>query len=234
MPSAAIINPLTTKKGHVYMKTTNMVHLCCAVVLGGISSVVVPPISQAQIITVQNNPTRDAELRGSERTVQLARDEERDQARAAAEAERRRTDDERRSHRERPGEAYVAGFGGVTLGHNFSDIEGTGAGAGLNQADIGLKNSVVYGGKIGYFMPGRLNWLGFEVEGFNTTPHLEQQGSVLGSHLRVTTVAVNLVARAQMACDDDRTDTSRADRTDTSRAEGRSRGTYPDRDHHGL
>ena len=49
----------------------------------------------------------------------------------------------------------------VTFGHDFTDVERTGAGAGLNQGDIDLKNSVVYGGKIGYFLPEQMNWLGF-------------------------------------------------------------------------
>jgi opacity protein-like surface antigen len=199
--------------------------LWCAVMFSGISCAFLPLMGEAQT-TVQEDPAKDADrTRGSGRAGEVSGAGDTERARAA-EAERRRMHDEQRSHRDRPGEWYVAGFGGVTLGHNFNDVERTGAGAGLNQEDIGLKNSVVYGGKIGYFLPDRLNWLGFEAEGFNTTPHFEQQGSVPGSHLRVTTAAFNVVARAQLACDDDRTD-----RSDIG---GRSRGTSPERDNRGL
>ena len=47
--------------------------------------------------------------------------------------------------------------------------KGTGALSGIKLGDIDLKNSGVYGAKVGYFMPRRLNWLGLEMEGFNTT-----------------------------------------------------------------
>lgn len=115
--------------------------------------------------------------------------------------------EERVVERHREGEVYVAGFGGFTWGHQFSGVEGTGT---LNnQGQIGsqdLANSVVYGAKIGYFHPGRLNWLGLEVEGFNSTPHIEQGAGLPGSHLRVTTLAFNLIARTKVGCrhgDDD-------------------------------
>jgi hypothetical protein len=118
---------------------------------------------------------------------------------------------ERRYHE---GEPYVAGFGGFTLGHSFSNVDGTGALAGETVAgaeSFDLANSVVYGMKAGYFLPTRrLNWLGLELEAFNTTPHLEQQGGIAGSHLRVTTVAMNVIARKRMACGDrDRHDRTR-------------------------
>jgi opacity protein-like surface antigen len=201
----------------------NSYALWCAILFGGVSCASLPSMSHAQT-TVQEDPAREAERRpGSERTGEVSGAGDTERTRAA-EAERRRMHDERRPHHDRPGEWYVAGFGGVTLGHNFNDVERTGAGAGLNQEDIGLKNSVVYGGKIGYFLPDRLNWLGFEAEGFNTTPHFEQQGAIPGSHLRVTTAAFNVVARAHMACDDDRTD----------RSDIGSRGTSPERDNRGL
>src|SRR6185437_8644616 len=89
------------------------------------------------------------------------------------------------------GEFYVAGFGGFTLGHSFGNVEGRGTLATQNIDSFDLANSVIYGMKAGYFLPGRLNWLGFEVEGFNTTPHLEQNANFPGSYLRVTTLAFN-------------------------------------------
>ena len=92
-----------------------------------------------------------------------------------------------------------------TIGHGFDNVEGTGLASGINLGDIDLKDSGVYGAKVGYFMPRRLNWLGVEMEAFNTTPHLEQTavaGTVLpGAHLRVTTLAFNAIARAKMMCE---------------------------------
>lgn len=65
----------------------------------------------------------------------------------------------------------------------------------------------MYGGKVGYFF-SRLNWLGVETEAFTTTPHVKQQfttisflgaplvsGTGIGNHFRVTTWALNLIAR---------------------------------------
>jgi opacity protein-like surface antigen len=102
-------------------------------------------------------------------------------------------------HYERPGEVYVGGFGGYTLGHNFNNLDGSLA-AGSTSPGIDLKNSGIYGAKVGYFFPNRLNWLGVEVEGFNTTPHLKQSAIGPGEHLRVTTAAVNFIARGKFAC----------------------------------
>lgn len=110
------------------------------------------------------------------------------------------------------GEVYVGGFGGYTF-DTGSGLQGTGLGA-LAAADVGLKDSGVVGAKIGYFMPGRVNWLGIELEGFYTTPHVKAATvtpafplpfpvpgvTVPGAHLQVTTVALNFIARAQLAC----------------------------------
>jgi opacity protein-like surface antigen len=79
---------------------------------------------------------------------------------------------------------YLHGRVRARVPHRPCRLQITGAGAGLTQEDIGLKNSVVY---------GRMNWLGFEAERFTTTPHFEQQGTVPGSHLPVTTAAFNVV-----------------------------------------
>lgn len=110
--------------------------------------------------------------------------------------------EERVVERVRRGEVYVAGFGGFTLGHSFSNVEGRGTLANQAIENFDLANSVIYGMKIGYFHPGRLNWLGFEMEGFNTTPHLQQQANFSGSYLRVATLAFNVIARKRLACRD--------------------------------
>jgi len=135
---------------------------------------------------------------------------------------------ERIVERNRPGELYVAGFGGFTLGHSFSNTEGRGTLAGQEIGSFDLANSVIYGMKIGYFHPGRLNWLGLEMEGFNTTPHLEQQGNFPGSYLRVATLAFNVIARKRLACrDHDRDPYDRTRHTTTYDKESR---TYYDDD----
>ena len=108
----------------------------------------------------------------------------------------------------RPSETYLAGFGGYTFGGKFSDIESTGLLPGANLGDRDLADSGVYGAKLGHFFGDRFNWLGVEMEAFNTTPNVEQQGLVPGSHLRVTTLAFNLIGRAQFACE------TRTDRTE--------------------
>ncbi len=108
--------------------------------------------------------------------------------------------EERVVERRREGEVYVAGFGGFTWGHELASVEGTGSLKGQRFGSRDLANSGVYGAKIGYFHPGRLNWLGVEVEGFNTTPHIEQGSGLPGSHLRVTTLAFNLIARTKVGC----------------------------------
>ncbi len=136
--------------------------------------------------------------------------------------------DERVVERRREGEVYVAGYGGFTWGHSFSDLEGRGSIAGQQFGGRDLANSGVYGAKIGYFHPGRLNWLGIEVEGFNSTPHIEQGGGLPGSHLRVTTLAFNVIARTKVGCRN-RDDVRHRD--DVRRADGTVADADSDRRH---
>lgn len=143
-------------------------------------------ISLPTLTIAQNPPTLEQE-----------RAEDAERARHAA---RERAGERRYDDRDR-GELYVAGFGGYTIGHGFDDVEGTGPLSGITLGDIDLKNSGVYGAKIGYFMPRRLNWLGLEMEAFNTTPHLKETAFTTGAHLRVTTLAFNAIARAKMMCE---------------------------------
>ena len=80
---------------------------------------------------------------------QRAREAERTQeAQRASEAERQREAEraDRRYERDQPGELYVAGFGGYTIGHGFDNVEGTGALSGIN---LGLN----YTFRQGYSMP---------------------------------------------------------------------------------
>ena len=98
------------------------------------------------------------------------------------------------------GEWYVAGFGGYTIGHGFNDAAGTGSLSGVNIGNRSLADSVAYGIKVGRYLTGLWNWLGVEVEGFNSTPHIKQSGALEGSHLRVTTLGINLVGRIKLWC----------------------------------
>ena len=101
-------------------------------------------------------------------------------------------------------EMYIAGYGGVNFADRINSIAGTGSQAGVPGplADFDLQNSITYGGKIGYF-PGH-SWYGIEAEVFHTTPHIKSFEDdpttpsfdpAAGIHFRVTTVAVNFIAR---------------------------------------
>lgn len=109
------------------------------------------------------------------------------------------------------GEMYIAGQVGLTSPRSASQVD-----LAVDQtilppislSDLELKNSIVYGGKLGYYF-NSIKSLGIETEAFTTTPHLKQQNvtvSVLdgsppvsqelsGAHFRVTTLAFNLVVR---------------------------------------
>lgn len=125
---------------------------------------------------------------------------------AVAERERRererlhdRYGDRDRHHR---GETYVAGFGGWTFGGSTSSMDGRGTALGQPVQSPDLEDSIVYGMKIGYFHPGRLNWLGLEIEGYNSNPHLKQTGLAPGTHMRLTTLGLNAIARTKLGCRD--------------------------------
>jgi len=99
-----------------------------------------------------------------------------------------------------PTEGYFAGYGGYAFGGKLGG-EGTGSFNGVSFGNGSLADSAVVGAKVGGFFPDSLNWFGVEAELFNTTPHIEQQGAAAGSHMRVTTLAINAIARAQFACE---------------------------------
>ena len=88
------------------------------------------------------------------------------------------------------GEWYVAGQVGPTFADKLANIELTDFSN--RPPDLDLKNSIAYGAKLGYF--GGHGWFGLEGEIFNTTPHIKQDIDP-GIHLRVTTLALNFIAR---------------------------------------
>ena len=101
-------------------------------------------------------------------------------------------------------EMYVAGEAGVNFADRINSIAGTGVSAGVPDLDpnpnpdFDLKNSITYGGKVGYF-PGH-SWYGIEGDVFHTTPHIKQfepEPGIQnpGIHMRVTTIGVNFIAR---------------------------------------
>lgn len=184
----------------------NSLHLAIVVFLGFSVLSAFHGAADAQSIRTEDEVQRE-QARDAERARQAQRTRDAEQARLREETAPVESVD----HHRRPGEWYAAGFGGYTFGHSISSPEGLGALAGTQFGGTGidLKNSGVYGAKLGYFLPDRLNWLGLEVEAFNTTPHIKQHPENAaepiseGSHLRVTTVAFNVIARAKMMCDSD-------------------------------
>ena len=107
-------------------------------------------------------------------------------------------------------EMYVAGQAGVNIPSSFSNVEWSAGGVTLSGNDLSLQNSLMYGGKAGYYFDS-LKWqkfnLGVETEAFNATPHFKQQqyaiagtnlGTQPGVNSRVLTWApVNIVVRYQ-------------------------------------
>jgi opacity protein-like surface antigen len=98
-------------------------------------------------------------------------------------------------------EVYVAGVGGINFADRINSIAGTGLQAGASGpfVDFDLKNSITYGGKVGYFP--RHSWFGIEGEVLHTTPHVKSLprtatlDGVPGIHFRLTTVGANMIAR---------------------------------------
>lgn len=107
------------------------------------------------------------------------------------------------------GEMYVAGQIGAHMPNDASNVKWSGVGGGVGGSDLALQNSLIYGGKLGYYFDqvklGRFN-PGIETEVFNATPHLKQQGATIGgttstlsgfTHSVVTWAPVVLLVRYQ-------------------------------------
>jgi len=148
---------------------------------------------------VEQGTTGTAPTTPTPRTDQAIAEQQR-QAEQERLARAQRYRDDHRHH----GETYIAGFGGVTFGSTTTNMEGRGSALGASIDNPALADSAVYGLKIGYFHPGRLNWLGLELEGFNSTPHMKESGGLPGTHLRLTTLGFNVIARKKLGCRDSR------------------------------
>lgn len=79
-------------------------------------------------------------------------------------------------------ESYVAGQFGSSVHGTLNDPDNM-------SPDLGLKNSLMYGAKLGHYFDN-LKYFGVETEAYTLTPDIKQ-----GAHLRVTTWAVNAVYR---------------------------------------
>jgi opacity protein-like surface antigen len=92
-------------------------------------------------------------------------------------------------------EWYVAGQLGVTLpslSGGLSQIDvGTPFLAGTTHSDLDLKESILYGGKIGYYFRSA-RWLGLETEVFNTTPHIKEQSHTFSNPSAPSTPSATL------------------------------------------
>ena len=85
-------------------------------------------------------------------------------------------------------ELYVAGQLGGSIPNSFGN------------EDLSLKNSFMYGAKLGYYFES-LKWLGLETEAYNTTPNVKQQNvtingqpvDLVGRDFRVLTWAPIMV-----------------------------------------
>ena len=101
-------------------------------------------------------------------------------------------------------ELYAGPQVGATLPLKFSQVEGQGSASGTD--DIEPTSSFLYGGKVGYFLPSYLTWLGMEADVYHLNPHLKQHTFTIdspggpmtvteGIRLGMTTVALRMVVR---------------------------------------
>lgn len=102
-------------------------------------------------------------------------------------------------------EMYLAAQGGYTITNNLTNVQGKGLNTEAQFSDLTLKDSYLYGARVGYFfVEPKEGGLGIELEANNTYPTVNQQttistrgGALLinGNRLRVTTLALNVTAR---------------------------------------
>jgi opacity protein-like surface antigen len=81
-------------------------------------------------------------------------------------------------------ELYVAGQIGAHMPNDASNVMVNVSGTQVGGSDLALQNSLMYGGKLGYYFDqvklGKFN-LGIETEMFIATPHIKSQAVTIGS-----------------------------------------------------
>ncbi len=105
-------------------------------------------------------------------------------------------------------EVYIAGQVGAGFPQDLRNVKGTGTIQGVDFNDLNLADTLIYGGKLGYFFedPG-WKWVGVELEAFTGNPHVKRQEMTApgggptatalgnGAHVQTLTTAVNVIAR---------------------------------------
>ncbi len=67
----------------------------------------------------------------------------------------------------------------------YNPVAGDTLSSSMNASNVSLKNSAIFGGKVGYFFSAEgLSWLGVEVEAFTSTPSIKKQ--TLATQLEAT------------------------------------------------
>ena len=107
------------------------------------------------------------------------------------------------------GEMYVGGQVGANIPQDLTSVEGVGGASGFMSSDLELRKMVVFGGKLGWFLPEKFNWLGIETEAYQTDSDIDQQTATLSdpnmgpsatvsiprTDIAITTWAFNVIAR---------------------------------------
>lgn len=105
-------------------------------------------------------------------------------------------------------EIYVGPQIGGAIPFRFQSVEGTGQASGTDTTPIPLRSSFLYGGKVGYFLPSIMDWLGVEADVSHKTPNFKQHAFTLtrpdgssmtlveGLQFSMTTLALRAVIRS--------------------------------------
>lgn len=106
-------------------------------------------------------------------------------------------------------EWYVGGQVGLNTPQDLTDVRGTRSASGIVLSDLDLAEMIVFGAKFGGYLPNSLNWLGAEIDAYQTDSDISAQNVTISApvlgltvsdpiskvDLAVTTVALNLLVR---------------------------------------
>lgn len=105
-------------------------------------------------------------------------------------------------------EVYIGPQVGGAIPFRFQSVEGTGLAAGTDTTPIQLSTSVLYGGKVGYFLPPIMDWLGVEADVTHKNPDFKQHAFTIrapsgtsmtlvkGLQMNMTVLALRAVIRS--------------------------------------